>query len=255
MIVGPLSFQRLQVGSTYEFKLNTVAIRTMYDAALSTIGPRRTALPLAGRDADDPGPFSRVGPRSDRRGAGDDRPNLERALQPQNARRANPLPRSRRRTKLPEHAQGNDFRRHAEDSQGGRRAGLVRERLFRQRRRRSASTTSTTSSSRSKRTITPRPWSRTAAPTRASAASSATRWAPAWAPSRSATRTCSALPRPTRPPNRSRPACSIRAASSRASSPASAITATAWAFPPSTARSTSIRATWAIRWSIAATSA
>ena len=41
----------------------------------------------------------------------------------------------------------------------------------------------------------------------------------------------------------------------RASSPACAITATGWAFRPSTARSISIRATWAIRWSSAATSA
>ena len=47
---------------------------------------------------------------------------------------------------------------------------LVRERLRGQRRRRSASTTSTTSSSRSRRTTIPRPWSPTAAPTRASAA-------------------------------------------------------------------------------------
>jgi len=34
VIVGPLSFQRLQVGSPYEFRLATVPIRTMDDAAL-----------------------------------------------------------------------------------------------------------------------------------------------------------------------------------------------------------------------------
>ncbi len=51
------------------------------------------------------------------------------------------------------------------------------------------------------------------------------------------------------------PACSIRGGSSRASSPGSAITATGWAFPPSTGRFTSTPATWAIRWSSAATSA
>ena len=58
----------------------------------------------------------------------------------------------------------------------------------------------TTSASRSKRTIIPRRWSRTAARTPAWAASFATRSARAWAPSRSATPTCSASLRPIRRP-------------------------------------------------------
>ncbi len=37
VIVGPLDFQRLQLGSTYEFHLATVPIRTMDDAALERL--------------------------------------------------------------------------------------------------------------------------------------------------------------------------------------------------------------------------
>ena len=60
--------------------------------------------------------FRAAGPRSDRRRAGNDRPDLERALQPQDAGRADPLSRPRRRAALRQHAQGDDLRRHAEDS-------------------------------------------------------------------------------------------------------------------------------------------
>ena len=35
VIVGPLTFERLEVGSPYEFRLVTVPIRTMDDAALN----------------------------------------------------------------------------------------------------------------------------------------------------------------------------------------------------------------------------
>ena len=80
--------------------------------------------------------FRQLGPRSDRRRTGDDRPDLERALQPQDAGRADRLPRrrrasggsrtcSRRRSSPPR----DEIRRAA-----GRRR-LVRERVRRQRRR------------------------------------------------------------------------------------------------------------------------
>ena len=67
----------------------------MDDAALERLSLRGPALPVAGRDADDPGPFPLARPRPDRRRAGDPRPDLERALQPQDAGRADPLPRRR----------------------------------------------------------------------------------------------------------------------------------------------------------------
>ena len=73
----------------------TVPIRPMDDAALERSEPRRAALSVAGRDADDPGPFSRARPRPDRRRTGNHRPDLERALQPQDAGRADPLSRRR----------------------------------------------------------------------------------------------------------------------------------------------------------------
>ena len=40
MIVGPLAFDRLEVGSPYEFRLTTVPIRAMDDAALRAAEPR-----------------------------------------------------------------------------------------------------------------------------------------------------------------------------------------------------------------------
>ena len=108
--------------------------------------------------------------RPDRRRAGDPGPDLERALQPQDARRADPLPRCGRPAAVREHAPRDDLRRHREDPRraGGRR--LVRQRLPRQRRRGPVRRANTTSSSRSRRTTTPRPWSPTAGRTPASAA-------------------------------------------------------------------------------------
>ena len=60
--------------------------------------------------------FRELGPRSDRRRAGNDRPNLERALQPQDARRPDRVPRRARRAAVRQHAQGDDLRRDAADS-------------------------------------------------------------------------------------------------------------------------------------------
>ena len=135
-----------------------------------------------------------------------------------------------------------------------RHGRLVRQRLRGQRRHRAVRRTHITSASRSRRTTIPRRSSLTAAPTPASAASSAIRWAPAWAPSRCATPTSSASP--------PRYAAGIAAARRPASAevdarawwPACAITATAWAFPPSTGRSVSTSAIWPTRWSSAAPS-
>ena len=171
MIVGPLPFDRLELGSPYQFQLVTVPLRALDDDGLDAAQPRGAALPVAGRDADDPGPLSRARPRPDRRRAGNDRPDLERALQPQDA--------------------GRPDRAIATRAASGSFENMLKETIFaatqeirqplgaddwcvsvfrRQRRRRSASTTSTTSSSRSRRTIIPRPSSPTAAPTPASAA-------------------------------------------------------------------------------------
>ena len=89
----PLRSPPLELGAPYDFRLTTVPIRTMDDEALRA-QPPRAALSLAGGDADHPGPFPETRPRPDRRRTGDRGPDLERALQPQDARRADPLSRS-----------------------------------------------------------------------------------------------------------------------------------------------------------------
>ncbi len=90
----PAAVDRLEVGSPYEFELVTVPIRELDDEALDAAQPRGAAVSVAGRDADDPGPFPPARPRPDRRRAGDDRPDLERALQPQDAGRPDRLSRT-----------------------------------------------------------------------------------------------------------------------------------------------------------------
>ena len=135
VIVGPLSFERLQVGSPYEFRLVTVPIRAMDDAALERLS-REGQLYLSLVEMQTIQAHFRTLDRDPTDVELEtDRPDVERALQPQDAGRADPLPRSQRRAPFPEHAQGDDLRRHAENSQAGRRARLVRERVFRQRRR------------------------------------------------------------------------------------------------------------------------
>ena len=103
-----------KLGRPYRFELRTVPLRELDDAALDAAEPRRAALSAAGRDADDSAAFPRPGPRSDRRRAGNDRPNLERALQPQDAGRPDRLSRRARRAAVREHAQGDDLRRDAD---------------------------------------------------------------------------------------------------------------------------------------------
>ncbi len=70
-----------------------VPLRELDDEALVKLSRRRAALSVAGRDADDSAHFRDAGPRPDRRRAGNDRPDLERALQPQDARRPHRLSR------------------------------------------------------------------------------------------------------------------------------------------------------------------
>ena len=84
-------------------------IRELDDDALDAAEPRRAALSAAGRDADDSAAFSRAGPRADGRRAGDDRPNLERALQPQDAGRPDRVSRRAWRAAVRQHAQGDDL--------------------------------------------------------------------------------------------------------------------------------------------------
>ena len=94
VIVGPLAFRRLEVGAPYEFRLHDRAASGRWTTRpCERLSLRRAALSLAGRDADDPGPFPGDRPRSDRRRTGNHRPDLERALQPQDAHRPHPLSR------------------------------------------------------------------------------------------------------------------------------------------------------------------
>ncbi len=120
VIVGPLSFERLQVGSPYEFRLVTVPIRTMDDAALERLS-REGQLYLSlvemqtiqahfrtlGRDPTDV--------------------ELETIAQTWSEHCSHKTLAGRIHYRDPdgerrfaEHAQGDDLRRHAEDSPGGR---------------------------------------------------------------------------------------------------------------------------------------
>ena len=94
VVVGPLPFERLGswARSTVSSCVTRAAARAGRRSACET-QPRRAALSVAGRDADDSGAFPRAGPRSDRRRAGNARPDLERALQPQDAGRPHRLSR------------------------------------------------------------------------------------------------------------------------------------------------------------------
>ena len=60
-----------------------VPIRDLDDAGLEKLSKRRRPVPEPHRDEGDPGPLPHARPRAARRGAGDDRPDLERALRPQ----------------------------------------------------------------------------------------------------------------------------------------------------------------------------
>ena len=187
-----------------------MAIRDLDDDGSDALEPRGAALSVAGRDADHPRLFSRAGPRADRRRAGNDRPDLERALQPQDAGRPDRLSRRAR-------ASGSSATCSRKRSLPPRVE--IRRQLGaddwcvsvfrRQCRRRPLRRRATTSPSRSKRTTILRRSSPTAARTPAWGASFAIRWAPAWAPSRSAIPTSFALPRPTRRPIGCPRACCI----------------------------------------------
>ena len=115
--------------------------------------------------------FRELGPRSDRRRTGNDRPDLERALQPQDAGRADSLSRRRRRAAVSRtcsRKRSSPPRRRSASELGD--DDWCVSVFRRQRRRDPLRRRSTTSSSRSKRTTIPRPSSPTAAPTPASAA-------------------------------------------------------------------------------------
>ena len=170
VIVGPLDFRAAGIRLALRLRLVTVPIRDDGRRRPGAAQPRGSALSVAGRDADDPGPFSHAGPRSDRRRTGNRRPDLERALQPQDAGRANPLPRRKRRAAFRNMLKETIFAATQEIRRQAGERRLVRQRLSRQRRRHPLRRRNTTSSSRSRRTTIPRPWSLTAAPTRASAA-------------------------------------------------------------------------------------
>ena len=138
VVVGPLHVRPARARLALSVSSSvTVPLRALDDDGPGAAEPRGAALSVAGRDADDPGALSRAGPRPDRRRAGNDRPDLERALQPQDAGRPDRLSRratasgtsrtcSRRRSSPPR----SEIRRDA-----GRRR-LVRERVRGQRRHR-----------------------------------------------------------------------------------------------------------------------
>ncbi len=54
VIIGPLTFDRLEVGSPYDFRLITVPIRSMDDESLQQFEPGRAIVPVAGRNANHP---------------------------------------------------------------------------------------------------------------------------------------------------------------------------------------------------------
>ena len=113
---GPLPLEQLELGRPYRFELRTRADSRAGRRRAHAAQPRGAALSAAGRDADDSAALPRAGPRPDRRRAGNDRPNVERALQPQDARRPDRLSRRARRAAVREHAQGDDLRGDAADS-------------------------------------------------------------------------------------------------------------------------------------------
>ena len=170
VIVGPLSFERLQVGSPYEFQLVTVPIRAMDDAALERLS-REGQLYLSLVEMQTIQAHFRTLDR--------DPTDVELETIAQT---------------WSEHCSHKTLagRIHYRDENGERQfqnmlketifaatqkirqqAGeqrLVRERFFRQRRRDPLRRPVQRRASRSKRTTIPRPWSLTAGPTRASAA-------------------------------------------------------------------------------------
>ncbi len=228
----------------------------MDDARLGAAQPRGAALPVAGRDADDPGPLPRPGSRSDRRRTGNHRPDLERALQPQDAGRPHSLSRSitasgsfENMLKETIFAATQEIRRAAgaddwcvsvfEDN-----AGVVRfdDQLQRRLQGRNAQPSLGPRALRRgehrHRRRDPRPDGH-----RPRRQADRQHRRLLLRPARHSRRSAAARRAPSAPRDegRGRPAC--------------ATTATAWASPPSTARSTSIPATSAIRSSTAATSA
>ena len=103
----------------------------MDDAALAAAEPRRAALscrwPRCRRSS---AYFRELGRDPTDVELETHRPDLERALQPQDAGRPDSLSRRRGRAAVRQHAQGDDLRRHAGDSPRGWRRRLVRQRLF-----------------------------------------------------------------------------------------------------------------------------
>ena len=256
VVVGPLPFDHLDVERRIHVQAaarrDSRTRRRGLDAAQQA-GP---ALSAAGRDADDSATLSRAGPRPDRRRTGNDRADLERTLQPQDARR----PRFAIATTSGERSFENMLKEtifaatQEIRKQLGRRR-LVRQRVQRQRRRRPV-----------RRRVPRLLQGRNAQPSVGARAVRRREHRPRRRHSRSARHRpgreadlqhrCLLL-RPAR--HAGRRAAAGRAASAArdaaASSAACATTATGWAFPRSTARSTSTSATSAIRWSTAATSA
>ena len=122
VIVGPLPFDTVGIGAPYAFRLKTVPIGAMDDAALRRLSREgQLYLSLAEMQTIQ-AHFRGSGPRSDRRRTGIRRPDLERTLQPQDPGRTDSLPRRRGRAGVREHAPRNDLRRHPGDPPPGRPA-------------------------------------------------------------------------------------------------------------------------------------
>ncbi len=216
------------------------------DARLAALSPRGRALAQPARDAGHPGALPRLEARALGLRAGDDRADLERALQAQDLRRHR---RDRRRAHR-QPAQADDQGRDARARQA-----LVRQRLPRQRRHH-----------RVRRGLRRLLQGRDAQPPERHRSLRRRRHRrrrrdprhPRRGPGRAPDRQHRCLLRRAAGPaarNSCPRAACIRGASCAASSPACATTATAWASRPSTAASGSTSATSATRWSSAARSA
>jgi hypothetical protein len=191
--------------------------------------------------------FPPPGARADRHRTGNSRPDLERALRPQNAQER----RRRRNPRSPGKVIGQ--RRYENliketifaSTHGTDELEIPRSRFASRSSpttpASSPSTKPTPSASRSKRTIIPAPSNPTAAAPPAPAASSAISSAPAWPPNPIANTDVFCVADPDTIGSPSPKASFIPSASSSRSSPACATTATAWESPPSTAPSISTR--------------
>ena len=109
VVLGPLPFDHLEVGSSYTFRQISVPIRDLDDAALTKLS-REGQLYLSLVEMQTiQSHFREFGRDRVRYRTGNDRSNLERALQPQDARRTHRLSRRKRRAAIREYAEGNDL--------------------------------------------------------------------------------------------------------------------------------------------------